>query len=156
MDFPPPPPRRTGPVTGLAEALGVEPVEIWASRYLVAVLDSAETVRTLRPDTAALTALQGEASEAGEVIVCAAADAADGVDVIDRFFAPGVGIAEDPATGSAHCILGPLYADRLGRPTVRFHQAFPGRGGDIETEVRGDRVLLRGRAVTVLESRLRI
>ena len=113
-------------------------------------------MRTLRPDTAALTALQGEASEAGEVIVCAAADAGGDVDVIDRFFAPGVGIAEDPATGSAHCILGPLYADRLGRPTVRFHQAFPGRGGDIETEVRGDRVLLRGRAVTVLESRLRI
>ena len=156
MDFPAAPPHRTGPVPGLAEALGVEPVEVWASRYLVAVLDSAETVRTLRPDTAALTALQGEASEAGEVIVCAAADAAEGVDVIDRFFAPGVGIAEDPATGSAHCILGPLYTDRLGRPTVRFHQAFPGRGGDIETETRGDRVLLRGRAVTVIESRLRL
>ena len=156
MDFPAAPPHRTGPVPGLAEALGVEPVEVWASRYLVAVLDSAETVRTLRPDTAALTALQGEASEAGEVIVCADADAADGVDVIDRFFAPGVGIAEDPATGSAHCILGPLYADRLGRPTVRCHPAVAVRGGAIETEVRGGRVLLRGRAVTVLESRLRI
>ena len=156
MDFPAAPPRRTGPVEGLAEALGVEPVEVWASRYLVAVLEDAATVRGLSPDIAALKDMQGEAREAGEVIVCAPAGPDEGVDVIDRFFAPGVGIAEDPATGSAHCILAPLYAERLGRPVVRFHQAFPGRGGDIETEMRGDRVLLRGRAVTVIESRLRL
>jgi len=156
MDFPADPPRRTGPVAGLAEALGVEPVEVWAGRYLVAVLADAETVRSLRPDVPALASLQGDAGEAGEVIVCAAADPGDGVDVVDRFFAPGCGIDEDPATGSAHCILGPLYADRLGRPRVRFRQVFPGRGGEIETEVRGDRVLLRGRAVTVIESRLRL
>jgi len=156
MDFPANMPRRTGPVAGLAEALGVEPVEVWAGRYLVAVLADAGAVRALRPNIAALAPLQGEAGEAGEVIVCAAADAGDDVDVIDRFFAPGCGVDEDPATGSAHCILGPLYADRLGRPDVRFRQVFPGRGGDIETETRGDRVLLRGRAVTVVDSRLRI
>ena len=140
----------------LMAELGVEPVEVWAGRYLVAILADAETVRTLRPDIPALAALQGEAGEAGEVIVCADADPGDDVDVVDRFFAPGCGVDEDPATGSAHCILGPLYADRLGRPDVRFRQAFPGRGGDIGTEVRGDRVLLRGRAVTVIESRLRL
>lgn len=156
MDFPADPPRRTGPVAGLGEALGVEPVEVWAGRYLVAVLADAETVRSLRPDIAALASLQGEAGEAGEVIVCADADAGDNVDVVDRFFAPGCGVDEDPATGSAHCILGPLYAARLGRATVRFRQVFPGRGGDIETRTRGDRVLLRGSAVTVIESRLRI
>ena len=77
-------------------------------------------------------------------------------DADDRFFAPGCGVDEDPATGSAHCILGPMWADRLGRSTVRFRQVFPGRGGDIETETRGDRVLLRGRAMTVIESRLRL
>ena len=156
MDFPADPPRRTGPVAGLAEALGVEPVEVWAGRYLVAVLADADAVRGLRPDIAALASLQGEAGEAGEVIVCADAGAGDDVDVVDRFFAPGCGVDEDPATGSAHCILGPLYADRLGRAAVRFRQVFPGRGGDIETELRGDRVLLRGRAVTVIESRLRL
>jgi predicted PhzF superfamily epimerase YddE/YHI9 len=90
------------------------------------------------------------------VIVCAGADASDDVDVIDRFFAPGCGVDEDPATGSAHCILGPLYADKLGRATVRFRQVFPGRGGDIETGVQGDRVLIRGSAVTVIESVLRL
>jgi len=156
MDFPANMPRRTGRVAGLAEALGVEPVEVWAGRYLVAVLPDAAAVQSLRPDIAGLASLQGEASEAGEVIVCADAEPGDTVDVIDRFFAPGCGVDEDPATGSAHCILGPLYATRLGRPDVRFRQVFPGRGGDIETETRGDRVLLRGRAVTVIESRLRL
>jgi predicted PhzF superfamily epimerase YddE/YHI9 len=76
--------------------------------------------------------------------------------VVDRFFAPGSGIPEDPATGSLHCILSPLFAEKLGRPRVRFHQAYPGRGGDLDCEVRGDRVLLRGRAVTVLDGTLRL
>ncbi|MGZ9099530.1 MAG: PhzF family phenazine biosynthesis protein [Brevundimonas sp.] len=156
MDFPADPPRRTAAPAGLAEALGVMPVEVWAGRYLVAVLADAAAVRAVAPDIRALAGIQGEAGEVGQVIVCAPAEASDGVDVVDRFFAPGCGVDEDPATGSAHCILGPLYADRLGRSTVRFRQVFPGRGGDIETETRGDRVRLRGRAVTVIESRLRL
>jgi len=155
MDFPADAPRRTVAVEGLAEALGVEPVEVWAARYLVAVLPDARSVRELDPDIRAIARLQGEAGEAGEVIVCAQADAGDDVDVVDRFFAPGCGVDEDPATGSAHCILGPLYADKLGREIVRFRQVFPTRGGEIETERRGDRTLLRGRAVTVVESVLR-
>lgn len=156
MDFPSDPPRRTATPDGLVEALGVTPVEVWAGRYLVAVLNDAAAVHAVTPDIRALAVIQGEAGEIGQVIVCARADAADGVDVVDRFFAPGCGVDEDPATGSAHCILGPLYADKLGRATVRFRQVFPGRGGDIEAEARGDRVLLRGQAVTVIESRLRI
>jgi PhzF family phenazine biosynthesis protein len=156
MDFPADPPRRTGAVPGLAEALGVEPLEIWAGRYLVAVLADAAAVHGVSPDIRALAPLRGEAGETGQVIVCAPADPGDDVDVVDRFFAPGCGIDEDPATGSAHCILGPLYAQRLGRTTVRFRQVFPGRGGDIETELRAGRILLRGRAVTVAESRLRL
>jgi PhzF family phenazine biosynthesis protein len=156
MDFPADPPRRTAAPDGLAEALGVEPVEVWAGRYLVAVLADAAAVHAVAPDIRALGPIQGEAGEVGQVIVCAAADPCDTVDVVDRFFAPGCGVDEDPATGSAHCILAPLYADKLGRATVRFRQVFPGRGGDIETEMRGDRVLLRGRAVTVIESWLRV
>ena len=156
MDFPSDPPRRTATPDGLVEALGVTPVEVWAGRYLVAVLNDAAAVHAVTPDIRALAVIQGEAGEIGQVIVCARADAADVVDVVDRFFAPGCGVDEDPATGSAHCILGPLYADKLGRATVRFRQVFPGRGGDIEAEARGDRVLLRGQAVTVIESRLRI
>jgi predicted PhzF superfamily epimerase YddE/YHI9 len=90
------------------------------------------------------------------VAVTALADPGKPYDVVSRFFAPGSGISEDPATGSLHCILAPLFADRLGRSTVRFHQAFPGRGADMECEVVGDRVLIRGQATTVVESRLRL
>ncbi len=156
MDFPADPPRRTATPDGLAEALGLAPVEVWAGRYLVAVLADAAAVRAVAPDIRTLATLQGEAGEVGQVIVCALADRSDDVDVVDRFFAPGCGVDEDPATGSAHCILGPLYADKLARTTVRFRQVFPGRGGDIETETRGARILLRGQAVTVIESRLRV
>lgn len=156
MDFPADPPRRTAAPAGLVEALGVTPVEVWAGRYLVAVLESAAAVHAVTPDIRALASIQGEAGEIGQVIVCALAEPSDDVDVVDRFFAPGCGVDEDPATGSAHCILGPLYADKLEQAIVQFRQVFPGRGGDIETETRGDRLLLRGQAVTVIESRLRV
>jgi PhzF family phenazine biosynthesis protein len=156
MDFPADPPRLSAVPAGLGLALGVEPVEVLAGRYLVAVLKDAAAVRDLRPDIGALATIKGGADEVGQVIVCAQAGADDDVDVVDRFFAPGCGIDEDPATGSAHCILGPLFAERLGRPRVRFRQLFPGRGGEIATEVSGDRVLLTGQAVTVVESRLRL
>jgi PhzF family phenazine biosynthesis protein len=154
MDLPADPPRRTEPVEGLAEALGAEPVEVWAARYLVVLLPDAGAVRACAPDFKALARLQGEAGEGGQVVIAALSDQ-DDVEVIDRFFGPGCGIDEDPATGSAHCILAPLYADRLGRPVVRFRQVYPGRGALFETEVAGDRVLIRGQAITVIESRLR-
>ncbi|MGH7017169.1 MAG: PhzF family phenazine biosynthesis protein, partial [Caulobacteraceae bacterium] len=88
--------------------------------------------------------------------VAALADSAAPYDVVSRFFAPGSGVDEDPTTGSLHCILAPLFAAKLGKKQLRFHQAYPGRGGDIECEVAGDRVRLRGRAVTVLEGALRV
>ncbi|MBC6980311.1 PhzF family phenazine biosynthesis protein [Caulobacter sp. 17J80-11] len=156
LDFPADPPRRTDVPAGLAEALGVTPVEVWAGAYLIAVLDTAATVRGLDPDIAALHRIAGEATGGRGNIVVAALSDDPAFDVVDRFFAPGSGVAEDPATGSAHCILAPLYTDKLGRAELRFLQAFPGRGGEISTAMRGERVLLRGQAVTVIESRLRL
>ncbi len=156
MDFPADPPRRIAPPPGLAEALGAEPLEVWSAAYLVAVLADEATVRALRPDIAALKPISAAAGGGrGDVIVAALADAGE-LDVVDRFFAPGAGVPEDPATGSAHCILAPLYADKLGRDRLRFHQAFPGRGGELTCEVRGDRVILEGCGVTVAETRLRV
>jgi PhzF family phenazine biosynthesis protein len=157
MDFPAQPPVRTEAPAGLAEALGAEPTEVWAASYLIALFADEATVRSLKPDVIALKAISGAATGGrGNVGVAAVADPGAGYDVIDRFFAPGSGIAEDPTTGSMHCILAPLFAQKLGRSTLRFHQAYPGRGGDLECEHRGDRVLLRGSAVTVVESRLRL
>lgn len=157
MDFPAQPPRRVTPPPGLAEALGSEPQEVWAASYLVAVMRDEAQVVSLRPDLVALEAVSSGATGArGNVGVAAIADAHRPYDVIDRFFAPGSGIPEDPATGSLHCILSPLFAEKLGRPRVAFRQAYPGRGGDLDCELRGERVLLRGGAVTVLEGRLRL
>jgi PhzF family phenazine biosynthesis protein len=157
MDFPASPPRQVELPDGLADALGVRPREVWAAQYLVAVLEDEAAVRALSPDIAALKPISGAATGGrGNVAVTAAADPGAPYDVVSRFFAPGSGIAEDPATGSLHCILSPLFAGKFGRATLRFHQAYPGRGGDLECELRGDRVLLRGGAVTVLEGRLRL
>lgn len=157
MDFPADPPRRIPVPPGLAEALGAEPLEVWSAAYLVAVLADEATVRGLAPDIAALQPLSTAAGGGrGDVIVAALADAGSPIDVVDRFFAPGAGVPEDPTTGSAHCILTPLYAEKLGRTSLRFHQAYPGRGGDLACELHGDRVILSGAAATVAESRLRL
>ena len=157
MDFPSDPPIPTDAPAGLAQALGVQPVEVWAGQYLVAILADEAAVRGLDPDIAAIKTLAGEATRGrGNLIVAALAEAGRPYDVVSRFFAPGSGIPEDPATGSAHCILAPLFSGKLGRARLRFHQAYPGRGGDLECELKGERVLLDGQAVTVLEGRLRV
>jgi PhzF family phenazine biosynthesis protein len=157
MDFPASPPRQIDCPPGLAEALGVTPKEVWAAQFLVAIVDDEAQVRAATPDLAAMKDISSAATQGrGNVAVAALAPKGAPYDVVSRFFAPGSGIPEDPATGSMHCILSPLYSAKLGRPTLRFHQAYPGRGGDLECEHRGERVLLRGRAVTVAESRLRL
>jgi predicted PhzF superfamily epimerase YddE/YHI9 len=89
-------------------------------------------------------------------VVAALADAGRPYQVVSRFFAPGSGVPEDPATGSAHCILAPLFRSEARPADAALSPGYPGRGGDLECEVRGDRVMLRGRAVTVVESRLRV
>jgi PhzF family phenazine biosynthesis protein len=157
MDFPAQPPTRTAIPEGLAAALGATPDEVWAASYLVAVFDDPETVRTLAPDIPALGRIAGEATGGrGNIGVAARMPDGSTYDVIDRFFAPGSGIPEDPTTGSLHCILAPLFSDKLGRAELRFHQAYPGRGGDLTCVTKGDRVRLRGQAVTTTESRLRL
>jgi len=157
MDFPANPPRRIEAPAGLAAALGAEPLEVWAGQYLVAVLKDEATVRALTPDLAAVKVISSDSTGGrGNIGVSALADPGRPYEVVSRFFAPGSGIPEDPATGSYHCMASPLFADKLGRPTLRFHQAYPGRGAELECVHAGDRVLLRGQAVTVLDGRLRV
>ncbi|MCC6232303.1 MAG: PhzF family phenazine biosynthesis protein [Verrucomicrobiales bacterium] len=134
--------------TGLYEALGA-PGEVlgWAGRDLVVELASAEQVRSLRPDPSALARLPLRG-----VIVTAAGEV-EGADFVSRFFAPGVGIAEDPVTGSAHCALAPVWAARLGREQLTGHQV-SARGGEVGVRVNGDRVELRGQALTIWRGEL--
>ena len=157
MDFPADPPRRISCSKALEAAIGAKPVEVWAGAYLVAVLDSEAAVRGLTPDLAAVKVVGAEGRAGrGNLSVVALADPGAPYDVVSRFFAPGSGIPEDPTTGSAHTILAPLFSEKLGRAALRYHQAYPGRGGDLEAEVRDERVMLRGQAVTVVESHLRL
>jgi PhzF family phenazine biosynthesis protein len=158
MDFPADPPHRIDAPAAIVRALGAPPAEVWAGQYVVAVLESETQVRSLQPDLAVIREMTffEHRAGAGMLAVTAPADAERPYDVVSRFFAPGAGIPEDPTTGSLHCTLSPLFADKLGRQTLRFHQAYPGRGGGLECDHRGERVALRGTAVTVVESRLRV
>ena len=114
---------------------------------LLVEVDSEETVRTLRPDIARLAAIPVRG-----VIVTARASSA-GFDFVSRFFAPRLGVDEDPVCGSAHCCLAPYWADRLDRADLLGYQASP-RGGVVRVRVRGSRVLLGGQAVTVLRGEI--
>ncbi|GAA2407878.1 PhzF family phenazine biosynthesis protein [Actinomadura vinacea] len=152
MDFPATPPEPVPVPEGLADAIGVPPV--WTGRSaqndLLLELPDEKTVRELAPDIPALAAL-----DARVVIVTARPDhPAGGSDFVSRVFGPRVGSDEDPVTGSAHCALAPYWTGKLGRPDLQGHQVSE-RGGLVRTELRGDRVLLSGDAVTVLDGELR-
>jgi predicted PhzF superfamily epimerase YddE/YHI9 len=127
---------------------GVRPVGVWHSRFdLLVEMADAAAVRTLAPRLDALASFGARG-----YIVTAAGDR-DGVDVVSRFFAPAVGVPEDPVTGSAHCVLAPFWSARLGRADLVCEQA-SARGGLVRTRLEGERVVLRGRAVTTWRGEL--
>jgi PhzF family phenazine biosynthesis protein len=141
MDFPAVPPVRCDAPAALVDGLGVEPLEVWAAGDYMAVLDREESVRRLKPDQTLLSQLDLR----GVIVTAAGSD----VDFVSRFFAPKYGIPEDPVTGSAHCILTPYWAERLGKQTLTARQ-LSARGGEIGCVLRGDRVLLSGHAVVFM------
>ncbi|MEJ2296919.1 MAG: PhzF family phenazine biosynthesis protein [Woeseiaceae bacterium] len=148
MDFPATPVEKPEDPKKLTSALGIEPSFAGASKFdLLAVVQSEDVLRALKPDMAALRAMPVR----GVIVTCRADDAA--FDFVSRFFAPGVGVDEDPVTGSAHCCLGPFWSRRLGRDELLAFQASP-RGGVVAVQVAGDRVILGGQAVTVLDGHL--
>lgn len=142
LDFPTRAPEPCPPPEGLVEALGATPRETLKSRDVVAVFDSEAEVRALRPDMAKLAALDTYA-----VVVTAPGTDAD---FVSRFFAPREGIPEDPVTGSAHCTLIPYWAKRLGKSSL-FARQVSARGGELQCELRGERVRIAGRGVLYLE-----
>ncbi|MFI8950505.1 PhzF family phenazine biosynthesis protein [Streptomyces sp. NPDC053750] len=153
LDFPTAPLTPAETPAGLAEALGAEPRTVVdtgpnVGDLLVEVADE-KTVHGLRPDHRALAAH----SARGVIATARAENPALGYDYVSRCFFPNVGIDEDPVTGSAHTALAPFWSERLGRPVLTGLQASP-RSGRVHTELRGDRTLLSGRAVTVIEGEL--
>jgi PhzF family phenazine biosynthesis protein len=151
LDFPARPAVPTAVPDDLLPALGLISAEVLYSGkgggdYLL-ILDDEQRVRSLRPDFAALAHLPIRG-----VIASSAADSSE-FDFVSRFFAPGSGIDEDPVTGSAHCCLAPYWAAQLGKDDFTAYQASP-RGGVLQVRLEGERVKLRGQAVTVLEGNL--
>jgi PhzF family phenazine biosynthesis protein len=135
------------------DALGVSPVRTAATNndWLLVEVATAPEVRAAAPDLVRLGAVTGHAA-----IITAPGDGRDGdADIVSRVFAPAAGIPEDPVTGSAHCILGPWWTSRVGKPVLIAEQASP-RGGRlvVEHDAANGRVGLRGEAVTTLRGEL--
>jgi PhzF family phenazine biosynthesis protein len=150
LDLPADEPVRVEPLPGLIAALGLREEAVVAtargrSDVLVEVAD-AEFVEKLAPDAAALRRL-----ELRGVIVTSVGSGL--YDVVSRFFAPGVGIDEDPVTGSAHTTLGPYWAPKLGKEEMLAYQASR-RGGTVRVRIAGSRVHLAGQAISVFRARL--
>jgi len=142
LDFPSRPAAEVAIHAGLVDALGAKPSLILGARDYLCVFDSEEDVRALRPNMEKLAATDRFA-----VIATAPGDDCD---FVSRFFAPAMGVPEDPVTGSAHCTLIPYWSKRLGKKILHARQV-SSRGGELYCEDRGDRVTIAGNAVTYLE-----
>jgi predicted PhzF superfamily epimerase YddE/YHI9 len=144
LDFPATPAVPAEAPQGLFAALGCQARAVTRNRFdYLLELDSEAAVRAMAPDFTALRKIQARG-----VIATARASTA-GFDFVSRFFAPAVGVDEDPVTGSAHCALGPYWGERLGKTAMTAFQA-SARGGIVRVRLDGDRVILGGQAVTVM------
>lgn len=145
LDFPATPAIETAPPQKLITALGAAP--IWTGKnnydFLIQLKDE-NSVRQLAPDFSQLAKCTNRG-----VIVTSLSEAKE-YDFVSRFFAPAAGINEDPVTGSAHCTLGPFWAERLRKKVFKAYQASK-RGGFVQVQVKDNRILLGGPAVTVLK-----
>lgn len=147
MDFPSRPASPIAPPEALLTGLGRTPSETLQSRDLLAVFASEHEVRSIDPDLDALATL-----DCTGVIVTAPGE---DVDFVSRFFAPRVGVPEDPVTGSAHCTLTPYWAGRLGRSQLAARQV-SARGGELACRLVDDRVHVAGHAVLYTKGLLNV
>ena len=147
IDLPAQPPAPCAMPPKFVAALGRKPVQILgAVKYLVLYDDEAD-VASLEPDTAALEDIDRD----GVIVSAPGRDC----DFVSRYFAPHAGIPEDPVTGSAHCTLVPYWAKRLGKTKLHARQISQ-RGGELFCELRGDRVVIAGRAALYLEGKIHV
>lgn len=148
LDFPAEPAYEAPLPLEIVSAIGVSPKYTGKNRfdYLIEV-ESEEVVRSITPDFKLLATVPARG-----VIITSVSDS-DEFDFVSRFFAPAVGINEDPVTGSAHCCLGSFWKKRLNKNSFTAYQA-SSRGGIVRVNVKDDRVLLGGQAVTIFKGEL--
>jgi predicted PhzF superfamily epimerase YddE/YHI9 len=147
LDFPVIQAERSGAPLPLIEGLGVQPLEVWRAMDYMVVLPSEDDVRALQPSWEPLAQCAGRG-----IIVTARGERAD---FVSRFFAPASGINEDPVTGSAHCMLTPYWAKRLGKKSMRAQQLSQ-RGGELWVKLQGDRVLIAGEVKPYLKGTITV
>ncbi|WUJ73535.1 PhzF family phenazine biosynthesis protein [Kribbella soli] len=152
LDFPVNRPYEVPAPDGLAASLAVEPLEVYIAgelRDLLVVVRDEATVRAVVPDYAVMAGIIQREKLRGVIVTAQGSE----YDFVSRFFAPGSGIPEDPVTGSAHTSLAPYWGERLGRNELVGYQA-SARGGVVQVSSSGDRVYLKGQAITVLDGEL--
>ena len=147
MDFPARRPERWDALDLVAAAIGRRPQELWRADKAMAVLTDQAEVLAVVPDLPKITALPTD----GLIVTAPGVDC----DFVSRYFAPAAGIPEDPVTGSAHCVLTPYWAERLGKTSLRARQV-SARGGELELEDRGARIGIAGQVAPYLEGRIRV
>jgi len=147
LDFSARPAEKCETPIGLVEAVGKQPKEVLKSRDYLMVYESEDEIRALNPNFAELLKIDAHA-----VIVTAKGKDCD---FVSRFFAPEVGVFEDPVTGSAHCTLIPYWAEKLGK-TELFARQISARGGELFCELKGDRVKIGGNATLYLKGEIYI
>lgn len=156
LDFPAAPATEVAVPEGLAEALNAMPDTAYSTGALgdvLAVFSDETSIRALVPDFTALAHTARRDGSRGTIVTAPAADPSRGYDFVSRFFAPAVGIPEDPVTGSAHTALAPYWSQRLDSDSLTGLQV-SARTGLVRTAVHADRVHLTGHAVTVLDGTL--
>ncbi|NQV45177.1 MAG: PhzF family phenazine biosynthesis protein [Rhodospirillales bacterium] len=149
MELPCYPPVGANIPAGLSQAIGVKPEAFLRTSneegMNLAILEAADQVRSADPDLEFIKNMPGDG-----LIISAPGDTVDACDFVSRYFAPHAGIPEDPVTGSAHCVLAPYWAARLGKVTLSARQVSR-RGGALTCRLDGDRVILGGNTILYLE-----
>jgi PhzF family phenazine biosynthesis protein len=147
IDLPAQPPELCTMPPKFVAGLGRKPAQILGAKKYLALYDSQADVAALAPDTAAMMDIDRD----GVIVSAPGTDC----DFVSRYFAPHAGIPEDPVTGSAHCTLVPYWAKRLGKSKLHARQ-ISRRGGELFCELKGDRVVIAGRAALYLEGRIHV
>jgi PhzF family phenazine biosynthesis protein len=153
MDFPRNDPKPVAPIRGILDGLGVDEYPAFqysdTNQKLLVELGSEEQVRSVSPNFKALLAVNNTMGWRGVIVTSRSAE----YDFVSRYFAPWMGVDEDPVTGSAHTVLGPYWTGKLGKASMKAYQA-SSRGGVIHVEISGNRVNLVGSSVTVIRGTL--
>ncbi len=149
MNFPAEPEKSAEAPASLAKALGIETMLYTGkNRFdIIVEVPSEETIRRMTPDFTLLSTIDARG------IIVTSRSVAGYCDFVSRFFAPRVGVNEDPVTGSSHCCLGPYWGKRLEKKELIARQISP-RGGVLRVRLGGDRVCISGQAITVMEGKL--